>query len=79
LSRGADPNLATKKGSTPLHRAASQADAALAAALIDARADVDAVDATGASAVHAAATAGSSEVREWECQGPSYVVAVGLG
>jgi ankyrin repeat protein len=63
LSRRADPNLATKKGVTPLHRAASQADAALAAALLGARANVDAVDGTGASPAHAAAAAGSVEVR----------------
>lgn len=53
LESGADPNPAT--GETPLHLAAELGDGILAAALLEALADVNAVDGRGRTALHIAA------------------------
>ena len=65
LESGADPNLADKKGSAPLARAAqASGDAGLGVArlLLDAKADIDHQNTDGVAALHAACHFSNVEV-----------------
>src|SRR6185312_13954802 len=51
LSNGADPRIAGADGNTPLHHAARCAEPIVAALLLDASADIDAVNGEGLTAL----------------------------
>lgn len=59
LANGADPRAADNEGNTPLHHAARSTDPAVAALLLDASAQVDALNGEGFSALGIACNAGN--------------------
>jgi hypothetical protein len=59
LANGADPRVADAEGNTPLHHAARSTDAAVAALLLDAGAQVDALNREGFSALGIACASGN--------------------
>src|SRR4029079_6669429 len=59
LANGADPRAADNDGNTPLHHAARSTDPAVAALLLDASAQVDALNGEGFSAHGIACNAGN--------------------
>ena len=65
LSNGADPRVAGSDGNTPLHHAARCAEPIVAALLIDAQADINAVNREGLTALGVACTNASWHVADF--------------
>ena len=59
LANGADPRIAAADGNTPLHNAARSTDPGVAALLLDATADLEAVNGDGLTPLGIACTAGN--------------------
>jgi ankyrin repeat protein len=89
LSNGADPRIAGADGNTPLHHAARCAEPIVAALLLDASADIDAVNREGLTALGIACSSASWGVVDFllergaKCEvaraQPALLLAAGIG